>query len=472
MMKNRYFAAATSLVLTACMLFSSCTQTATPGSPAAPAADAGASTSAAPESVAPAGAVELRFMDVIPNAPRSEQFQKMIDSYTQQNPNVKVTLESTPWESAHQKLVTQGASNSLPDTFVMHQQWYSEFIEAGWVTKLDDYYASYEYKDEFIPYVKDILMDYDQVKARGGLYGLPDGLTTAGLFVRKDWVEAAGLTLADLETWEGVFAASEKMTIPEKNQYGFSYRGGRLGGEQMGMYVMSVLGGRLYDETGKCLLDTPEAKQAIKNYTDLYLKGYAPKDSINWAYPEMVQGFTSGLTGILNQTTEVVATCNESMQEGTWTTIPFPRAKDGKIYSKADSFVLAVGTSTKTPDAAFDFIGYMVSPEVNREYCKVNLYIPVMKGAESDPYFNDGPMAGFVKCMTDPGFVREPYYGYFPELGEFMETIYDAEIQKYLLGKQSLDDLVNNISGYLTTAQQQYMKDYPDVPIPEPIAIA
>jgi multiple sugar transport system substrate-binding protein len=415
---------------------------------------------------------ELRFMDVIPNAERGEHFQKMVNDYNARAKGVRVVFESTPWGEAHQKLVTQGSTNSMPDVFVMHQQWYAEFISAGWVMKLDDFYDNkFAHKKEYIPYVSNVLIEYDQREARGGVYGLPDGLTTHAMFVRSDWIKEAGLSLESLETWDGIFAAAEALNKPEKNQYGFSYRGGRMGGEQMGMYVMSELGGRVFDDDGKCLFNSEKGKAAIKRYTDIYMKNLAPKDSINWAYSEMVQGFTSGLTGILNQTTEVVATCAEAMREGTWTTVPFPRAGDGNLYSKADSFVLSVAAGTKYPEEAYDFISYMLSPEVNREYCKVNLYIPVMKGAEDDPYFNEGAMSGFVRGMNDPRFVREPYYGYFPELGEFMETIYDAEIQSYLLGQQSLDALCDNISNFLTEKLRAFMKENPNVPVPMPITI-
>ena len=68
--------------------------------------------------------------------------------------------------------------------------------------------------------------------------------------------------------------------------------------------------------------------------------------------------------------------------------------------------------------------------------------------------------------MNDPTFIREPFYGYFPELGEFMETFYDAEVQKYLLGQQTAEESIKNISDYLTTAQQKYMQESPDTPIP------
>lgn len=409
---------------------------------------------------------ELRFMDCNPSPNREKAFLELIDKFNEENEDVKVVYESVPWDQAHNKLVTLGSANNLPDVFIMHQQWNAEFTGAKWVAELDDYIDKWEYKDEIIPYVKNVLMDYDQKNVYGYTFGMPDGLTTHAMFVRSDWVEEAGLTLDDLSTWDGIFEAAEKMTDKEKNQYGFSYRGARMGSEQLGMYVLAELGGKLYEEDGTCRINTPEGLEAFKRYCSLFLDGYSPADSINWGYAEMVQGFTSGLTGILNQTTEVVATCKDSMEDGTWTTVPFPKSNDGNLYSKADSFYMAMSSTTEHKDEAWRFISFMLEPENNRTTCEANLYIPVMKGAEDDPRFTEGGMEAFVEAINDPDFVREPFYGYFPELAEFMETVYDTEVQKYLLGQQSAEESVKNISDYLTNAQQEYMAENPDVPLP------
>lgn len=472
-MKNRVFFVAVAMFIAVGLILSGCgaksdnsSQTqnsaSTQGESAAPKAET---------AKASGEKTDMRFMDVIPNPDRDAKYQEVVDQYNKENPDSNFTLETTPWDQAHQKLITLGSAGSMPDVFIMHTQWYSEFINAKWIVKLDDYLAGDENKDNFIPYVSKVLMDIDQKKAYGGIYGIPDGLTTHGMFVRTDWVKEIGMQLEQLETWDGIFEASEKMTDPKKNRYGFSYRGARAGAEQMEMYMYSELDGHLYDKNGVCQYNTPKGIEAFKRYTDLYKKGYAPKDSINWGYAEMVQGFTSGLTGILNQTTEVVATCNQTMQPDTWTVLPFPKGKDGKIYSKADSFVLAISASSKAADKAWKFIGYLSKPDVNKAICKVNLYIPVMKGAENDPDFTQGPMAGFVRSMNFSGFVRNPYYGYFPEVGEFTETYQDSEVQKYLLNKQSAEETVKNISDYLTKYQQKFMKEKPEVPIPDCVAI-
>ena len=120
-------------------------------------------------------------------------------------------------------------------------------------------------------------------------------------------------------------------------------------------------------------------------------------------------------------------------------------------------------------DEAWKFIEFMLEPENNRKLSEACLFIPVMEGAEDDPRFTEGGMKGFVESMNDSTFIREPFYGYFPELGEFMETFYDAEVQKYLLGQQTAEESVKNISDYLTKAQQKYMKENPDAPLPRSV---
>ena len=42
-----------------------------------------------------------------------------------------------------------------------------------------------------------------------------------------------------------------------------------------------------------------ECLEAFKKWTGLYLNGYAPEDSINWGFTEMVDNFIGGLTGTL-----------------------------------------------------------------------------------------------------------------------------------------------------------------------------
>ena len=80
---------------------------------------------------------------------------------------------------------------------------------------------------------------------------------------------------------------------------------------------------------GRSMYDQPEAIEALEFYKKLYEDGSHP-DSIAWGYSEMVEAFYSGVTAMLIQDPEVVATCEEYMEEGTWDVAPLPVGPSGR----------------------------------------------------------------------------------------------------------------------------------------------
>lgn len=414
--------------------------------------------------------VTIHFMDIMPGPEREQVYQDMISKFEAKNPNIHVELETVPWDQAHNKLVTLGTSKSMPDVVQIYPQWLSEFTAAKWLADLDPYYKNYEYKDSFIPFVQKISMQHDQRDLYKGLYAIPDALMVGGLFYRTDWFKQANIQPPT--TWDEFFADAQKLTDKSQNHYGLAYRGARAGFDQILNYILSVTNGQLYDKDGNSLLITPEAINAFTRYTDIYKKGYTPKDSINWGYAEMVQGFTSGLTGMLNQTTEVVTACSKNMKDGTWAVASWPKGTDGNIYGSASySTGYGIPTNSTHKDEAWKFIAFISSPEMNMEYSKGNTLVPIVKEAQSDPSFAQGPMKGFVDMLAGTNYAVAPVMGYFPELGQFRENFMDSEVQKYLLGQQNAEDTMKHLGDTLTKYQKNYMKGHPDVPIPAPLFI-
>ena len=278
------------------------------------------------------------------------------------------------------------------------------------------------------------------------------------------------MTVDDLSTWAGIFEAAEKMTDAGLGRYGYAFRGARAGAATSLQYVWGGMGGKMYDENGVCQLNTPGAIEAMETYSQLYLNGFAPPDSVNWGYAEMVQGFTSGLTGILHQTVEVVKTCEDTMEDGTWTTVPFPSAADGNVYCGGDAMLYSITSGCEYPDQAWEFIEYLTSPDNMADFCEKNLYIPIYADMGDNTTFTDGPLSAFLESLSHPNFVRGVLgFGYFPEAAEFSETIFDAEFQRYLLGQQSVEEFTDYCADFLTTAQQAYMETNPDTPIPSSV---
>lgn len=413
--------------------------------------------------------VTIRFMDNMASEVRDKAYAEIIAKFEEANPNIKIEYETVPWDQSHSKLVTLGSTGTMPDVVQVHPTWIAEFVNAGWIVGLDSYLETYEYKDGFTDYTKNVLFDQTQRQVYGDVYVIPDAILTNGIFIRTDWAQEAGISYDDW-TWNDFLDAAQKMTDKEKNQYGISFRGGRAAYHQAMFFLYSQTGGRVYDDEGNCVFNSPECVDIFTKYIDLYKNSNTPEDAINWGFAEMCSAFTSGLTGMLNQTCEVIEMCEQTLQDDQWTVATLPKSDvDGKIYNEISfSNGYAVAENSEHKEAAWKFIEYLSSPEAASIYCKTNLLIPVMKETLEDEFFTTGKMAGYAEMFKKDNLVAWPELGYFAEVGEFRETFADAEVQKCMQGQQTPQETLDKLAEFLTKYQQEYMAENPDVEIPMP----
>ncbi len=424
---------------------------------------------AKPEEAAPAPAkdekITLSFIDYVPSAARETYYEKMMELYNQENPNIVVEYGSVPYEEANNKLTQMGAAQDLPDIVNLHGALKLQFVPSGWLAQLDKYLdAEPGYKDSFVAAVRDILWA-DETAGLGGIYTMPDGIMTNGIFIRKDWVEEAGLKLDDLMsnwTWETYMDTVYKLTDPDKGRYGISYRGGSAAFDRLEQYLVAYTDSYDFDDEGNCLLYTPENVERVQKFLNMYLDGCGPKDSINWGFAEMVDNFTGGLTGTLNNDVEVVATCLERMEDSQWAVMPLPRSSvDGRINSYAGpAYGYAVSSFSEYQDEAWGFIELLMRPENNAEFCKLFTNMPVRSEVD-DPFFGpDGPVYGFMKQLDDPNFCAYSSYGTYLDLAAFRT---DAHVgwQKVLMGNQTVDAQLKLVDDQLTEIAKQWLADNP-----------
>lgn len=412
----------------------------------------------------------LRFMDVVPSPDRQAYYEKMFAQFEQET-GIKVTYESVPWDDAANKYTVLGASNSLPDVMTTWPGWLGQFTSAGWVLPLNDYVAGTE--EEYTALVRNMIWANEE-DLYGAIYTIPDGIMAKGIFVRSDWAEEAGLNLDPKKGWtyDEYFDAVGKLTDPEQKRYGVSFRGARGAFDPLLTYLVGMHGGRLYDDDGTILINDEKSLEGFKKWGDLYLNGYAPKDSINWGFTEMVDNFTGGLTGTLSNDSEVAATCYAQMEEGTWMVMPMPTSEDGKIYNNLGSpYAYSISAHSKSPDTAWKLIEFLSQPEHNIEYCQMGGLIPIKTDVGDDPmYGEDGPYATFVQQLNDPNLMFPCFYGPF-DYTDIHQGMLHEELQKYLLGEIDAETALGTITGELESRMKQYLADNPGSTVEKPKAI-
>src|SRR5688572_23767887 len=60
-----------------------------------------------------------------------ENLPKLLTSFQQANPGVKVTVTPIPWDAAHNKFTTAITAQSLPDAAMVGTTWMGEFADLG-----------------------------------------------------------------------------------------------------------------------------------------------------------------------------------------------------------------------------------------------------------------------------------------------------------------------------------------------------
>jgi multiple sugar transport system substrate-binding protein len=350
--------------------------------------------------------------------------------------------------------------------------WLGQFTEAGWIVPLKDFIGNTT--NEYAKTVTQLVWKAEK-ELYGNIYTVPDGMMVKGVFVRKDWAQAAGLKLDPKKGWtySEYFNAVHKLTEPSKNHYGTSFRGARGAFDPLFVYLESLNGGAAYSADGSELFDSPECIDAYKRWCGLYLDGCAPKDAINWGFVEMVSNFTGGLTGTLINDSEVAATCIENMKPDQWMVMPMPRSdKDGKIYNTVNSpYAYSISATCKDKDAAWKLIQFLTRPDNNIEYCKLTGLIPIKNAVGNDPFYGPkGPYATFVQQLNDPRMVVPCAFGPFNYTDMHQATMHE-EMQKYLLGKQDAATSLTNVSNELEKRMKEYLKANPGSAVEKPKAL-
>ena len=116
---------------------------------------------------------------------------------------------------------------------------------------------------------------------------------------RGDLADAAGVKIADNDSWENVKAAAAAMHDPDNGVYGACLRGKPGWGDNAAFIttVANSFGARWFDENMKPQLDSPEWNAAVNFYVDL-LSSYGPPGSEGNSFNEILALYNEDKCGL------------------------------------------------------------------------------------------------------------------------------------------------------------------------------
>ena len=384
----------------------------------------------------------LKLVEVITSPERTEVLKGMVDGYKAANPGVDVEIISIPWGQAFETVATMIAGGDTPDVIEMPDTW--QALYADQLMPLDERVAAWEHGATLTQKTIDM-----GKLANGKITMIPYGFYLRAMFYNKKLLAEAGVAEPP-KTMDEFMAASEAVSKLD-GKYGYCLRGGP-GGTNGWIMMAAVMNGsnEFFTADGKSRINEPGSVAGLQFLMDLYQKGYAPKDSVNWGFNEIVAGFYSGTCAFLDQDPDALIAIAERMPAEDFAVMPMPVGPAGKAFPTIGFAGWSVFNSTEHADDAWNLVAYLSSPESNSTWAKRVGVIPIHQGADQDPFFKTDQFKGWFEELNSPDYIPTIMPTYLEQWGYFTSTILKDSAQEALLGQKTAQELGDEWAAFLT----------------------
>jgi multiple sugar transport system substrate-binding protein len=383
----------------------------------------------------PTSPVTITFSSWVGDSP---QMKKFAADFHKLHPNITIQFQATTADNFAQKLTTQIAGGTAPDTAFIDASAVQGFAQHGALVNLDGYLAGSTTANpsDFVPAFMDA-MNYN-----GSVYGLPlDGETT-GLFYRTDRFQEAGIT-SPPTNWDEFKADAEKLTNTAQKQYGFAEFA-----SESAYYWEPFLwqaGGHLMTADGKDIaFDSPQGIQAANFYVDL--AKYSPPDEYGSNSWDGRVDFALGKVAMYEAGSWLGGEMKSSFPKqtnGKWSVAPLPAGPAGCATTIAGDS-LAVFNQSKNPGAAFMWIEYLTEQANMKAWTfgsPTTTLIPTRQSLLADPSLGKyNPwLKGFadqMKCAVNDNLTN-------PKWNQIYDTL-NTELGKAIFGQQTATEAIQN----------------------------
>jgi arabinogalactan oligomer/maltooligosaccharide transport system substrate-binding protein len=321
-------------------------------------------------------------------------FDKATAMFKKDNPDADVTVLVVPFDQLFNKFETESAAGGGPDLFIAPNDSLGKEARAGLLMALDDKLKGH--------LDNDLQVAVDGSKVEGKLYAVPESLKAVAMFYNKDKIKTPPATTTDLMT---AVKGGTKFGV---NQNGY---------HNWGFY--SAFGGKIFDDSGKCVADQGGIADALQYLKDLKAAG--------------AQFFTDG-----SKLDEAFQNGElDGLIEGPWKTgdfktalgdklgvapIPAGPAGPAKPLTGVDGWY--INANTKNVDNALNYAFYMTSQPVEQIFVDEAGHIPADKTIQiADPInkaFSEATAQGFPRPQ-----IKE-LDNYWSNFGDAINKVMDA----------------------------------------------
>jgi raffinose/stachyose/melibiose transport system substrate-binding protein len=432
---NRKFWALISLLLVAALLLAACGQQPSGGGSAA------------------TGPVTIRFFHKWPEPEHMEFYNFVIQEYEKTHPNVKIVMESVADEPYKDKIRVLMASGEVPDIYFSWAGEFSwKFARGGQALDLTDAVMNSDWKDKII------LSAVEPYKWQGKIYGVPMRINAKFMVYNKAMFEQYGLQPPT--TWDEFLAVCETLKQNGVTPIAFGDEFPWAASHYIGDFNAKLVdpavrqADYLLTAPAEQLFTDPGYVEALSRFQLLMDKGYFNEGPNGISHSGARSSFIAGKAGMMYIELEEFVTVADGMGADAFGFFQFPSGTGGKgdqklLTGAPDGFM--VYSKTKHPQEAIDFLKFLTSPEMGKEYVK-RLGIPsAAVGAVSTETALPIVVAGVESINTASGMAL----WLDTDINIKIVEVYLPGMQAVLNGTKTPQQVISEVQEAAKTVQQE-----------------
>lgn len=322
------------------------------------------------------GPVTLRWSMWSDSPEEQKIWRGLADQVTRKYPDIKVKLETTTFQNYWDKLQTQIASNTQADIVSMQAQRMPGFAARGALQSMKeqiDKNPSVDFKDYF-------KVIEDALSFRGEVHALAYDLGPPLLYYNKSVFEKAGVKPPSSDepmSWDEFKATAKELTDASARQYGYVQG---FAFDWVIPWIWSNGGDYMDAEGSKSTIDSPEAVEAMRFLSDLFLKDKVAAPITDLANPNFaLERFFSGKIGMhMDGPWQIVNIRSNAKFD--FDIAPIPAGGAGSIAWAAGSG-FGISKATDKADAVFKAISVITGVEALKSLTRAGRGYPARQSA-------------------------------------------------------------------------------------------
>ena len=373
-----------------------------------------------------------------------DDIRKMTTDFQTATPTITVEPTFVAYEALHDKIVAAAPAGTF-DVVLIDVIWPAEFGTKRIVSDVTDQFPA-SWKSDMLGGALATAVYHDRY------YGVPWILDTKYFFHNTEMLTKAGVDPASLSTWDGVMAAARQLKAKKVVEFPLVWSWKQAEALICDYtQLLGAFGGKFLSDDGKqVLFNTGGGVQALEFMKHSLDDKLTNPNSVESLEEDVRKIFSDGQAAMALNWTYMFNAANDPAQSkiaGKVAVGQTPAGPNGAPGCNG-SMALSVTSGSKNQKAAWTYVSYMTSADVQNKFAKSSLPCWT-KSYDDQQVISTLPQVVAVAKKALGDMIVRPQVPRYNEISQILQ----AELQNALLGKKqpkkALDDAAGQATGLL-----------------------